>query len=61
METFVKPVQPENAEPPILVTEFGILISVNQEQSRKRQAPISVTELLIVIVDNVDLSKNGEI
>ena len=45
----VKPLQPEKAAPPILVTELGIVIDVKPLQPEKASFPILVTELGIVI------------
>ena len=39
----VSPVQPENAELPILVTELGIVISVSPTQQKNAELPIPVT------------------
>ena len=48
MVTEVKPVQPEKAELPILVTDSGIVILVKPVQPEKAELPISATELGIV-------------
>ena len=53
--TEVNPVQPENAEEPIDVTEFGIVIEVKPLQPLKAEEVIRVTELLIVTVLRNDL------
>jgi len=45
----VRPEQPSKAQPPILVTEFGIITDVRPEQPSKAQAPIFVTEFGILI------------
>ena len=45
----VKPLQPEKAPTPILVTELGIVIEVKPLQPEKALPPILVTELGIVI------------
>ena len=45
MSIVVKPVQPENAASPILVTEFGMVIEVKPEQPMNAASPILVTEL----------------
>ena len=42
--------QPENAEPPILVTEFGMVIEVKPEQPENALLPMLVTEFGIVIL-----------
>ena len=39
----VRPVQPENAEPPIEVTLSGMVILVRLEQPSKASRPIEVT------------------
>ena len=41
--TFAKPLQPENAEPPIRVTPSGITTSASLLQSLKAEAPMFVT------------------
>ena len=48
MVTDVKPLQPLKADPPILVTEFGIVTDVKPLQSRKAYSPILVTEFPMV-------------
>ena len=48
MVTDVKPLQPEKAPPPILVTEFGIVTDVKPLQPEKALFPILVTEFGIV-------------
>ena len=45
MVTFISPVQSENAEFPIEVTEFGIVTSVRLEHPAKAEPPIVLTEL----------------
>ena len=45
MVTFASPVQSENAELPIEVTEFGIVTSVRLEHPEKALPPIVLTEL----------------
>lgn len=40
----VKPVQPEKADPPIVVTEVGISMEVKPVQPENAITPISVTE-----------------
>ena len=44
----VRPEQSENAELPMLVTEFGIVTLVKLEQPEKAEPPMLVTELPIV-------------
>ena len=43
------PEQPEKAEPPIDVTELGMVTEVRPVQSRKAELPIEVTELGIIV------------
>lgn len=43
-------VQPENAKPPISVTELGISMLVSLSQSSNAEAPIEVTELGILML-----------
>ena len=40
----VKPSQPENADSPILVTEFGIVMEVKPSQPENADSPILVTK-----------------
>ena len=47
--TSLSPVQPLKAYPPMVVTEFGIVIEVSPVQSQKAASPMVVTELGIVI------------
>ena len=49
MVTDVKPLQPEKAQPPILVTEFGMVTDVKPLHQAKASRPILVTEFGMVI------------
>ena len=49
MVTDVKPLQPEKAFCPILVTEFGMVTDVKPPQYWKALSPILVTEFPMVI------------
>ena len=51
----VKPLQPEKADSPILVTEFGIVIDVKPLQSEKADFSISLT----VYSDSLTLIEDG--
>ena len=48
MVTDVKLLQPEKAQPPILVTEFGMVTDVKPLQPEKASHPILVTEFGMV-------------
>ena len=48
MITEVKPVQPEKAAVPIVVTELGMVTEVRPVQPEKAQSPIDVTWLPMV-------------
>ena len=52
--------QPENAQPPMLVTEFGMVTLVKPEQPRKAPRPMLVTELGIVTLVRPEQPSNAE-
>ena len=50
----MRPEQPEKAEFPILVTEFGIVMEVRPEQLLKAELPILVTPSRMVREESLD-------
>ena len=61
MINVVKFEQNENAEPPIDVTEFGIVIFVNEGQFPNVEPPISLTFSPMINVDKLKHDENDEL
>ena len=57
----VRPEQPENAELPMLVTEFGIVTLVRLEQEENAYSPMLVTEFGIVTLVRPEQPLNAEL
>ena len=58
---FIKPLQPENADLPMLVTESGIVILVKPLQPENAESPMLVTESGIVRLVKLLQPSNAEL
>ncbi len=59
MVTLVRPEQPKNAEPPMLVTEFGMVTLVRPEQPSNAELPMVVTEFGMVTLVRPEQPENA--
>ena len=61
MVTLFMPEQPENAEFPMLVTEFGMVTLVRPEQPENARSPMLVTEFGMVTLVRLEQPENASL